>query len=626
MFKNLRTGTKLFVLCSMFIISVGVTAYGLVAEKQIAIDFARKELAGTRYLTTLRGVYSAILTGRADDTSSTEGVSPDRVLNSLAAAQAAAAGTLQTAELEQTLSATLLDLWSGKADAGDINALVPEALIKAQNLASRIADDSNLALDPDLDSYYVQDIVVAKLPALLGQLGRVQTLMAEGNDAGISQKEREIRFFILDSLVRSTTDGVNHNIAVAYRGNADGSLRPAVDADIAAMVLAANRYLDGLKAALGSAGTAATDSRSLDQLYDHAVGSAMKAWAVSQAGLDRLLQQRIDDLNGRLVRSLLVIGVLGGLSIILAVMTHRYIVQPLRRLESLAKAVRETKDYSLRIEYNSRDEIGRLAAAFTDMLAELATARQREIADQTRAVTMQSELARVARLITMGEMAASIAHEINQPLAAIVTNGNAGLRWLANVTPDLGEARAALKRIVNDGHRASQVIASIRAMLKKGGQEKTPIEVNELIREALTLVHGELQDHGVVVESDLAEELPAVPANRVQLQQVVLNLIGNAIEAMGSVTDRPRIIRVNSAKDGMDRVLVTVEDSGTGIEPGDMDHIFEAFFTTKSNGMGLGLAICRSIVEDHGGRLSASAAHPHGSAFRVVLPAAEPGR
>jgi C4-dicarboxylate-specific signal transduction histidine kinase len=167
------------------------------------------------------------------------------------------------------------------------------------------------------------------------------------------------------------------------------------------------------------------------------------------------------------------------------------------------------------------------------------------------------------------------------------------------------------------------VIASIRAMLKKGGQEKAPLGVNELIGEVLTLVHNELQDHGVVVESELAGELPNVMANRVQLQQVILNLFMNAAEAMGEVNDRPRVMRVKSALNDSAGVEVTVEDQGTGIDPDNMDRIFETFFTTKSSGMGMGLAICRTIIEDHGGRLQASAGNPHGSVFRFVLPTAK---
>jgi PAS domain S-box-containing protein len=235
----------------------------------------------------------------------------------------------------------------------------------------------------------------------------------------------------------------------------------------------------------------------------------------------------------------------------------------------------------------------------------------------------QSELAQVARLTTMGEMTASIAHEINQPLAAIVANGNAGLRWLANTTPDIDEVRATLKRIVSDGHRAGRVISGLRTMFKKNSQGNTAVDVNDLVREVLALVRGELDNRRVSVRTEL-EQLPQVLVDRVQLQQVILNLIMNARDAMASVDGRARVLRLRTERHEPGGIMVSVQDSGTGIGKRDMDRIFEPFFTTKPQGMGMGLSICRSIVEAHGGRLTASHGHPYGSVFQVILPIQEP--
>lgn len=233
----------------------------------------------------------------------------------------------------------------------------------------------------------------------------------------------------------------------------------------------------------------------------------------------------------------------------------------------------------------------------------------------------QSELARVSALNAAGQMAASIAHEINQPLNAIVTNGSAGLRWLSNPTPDhLEEVRTALERIIREGNRASQVSHDIRAMFKNDGQERASLDVNQLIREVLALLDSELRSGQVLVQTELVPEpLPAL-ADRVQLQQVIANLITNAMEAMSTVSDRARILRLTSAISKPDGVLISVEDSGPGIDRENLDRVFHPFFTTKLQGMGMGLAICRSIVESHSGNLSASAAYPHGAVFRVVLP------
>jgi PAS domain S-box-containing protein len=233
----------------------------------------------------------------------------------------------------------------------------------------------------------------------------------------------------------------------------------------------------------------------------------------------------------------------------------------------------------------------------------------------------RQELARVSRQLTMGAITASIAHEVNQPLAAIVSSGNAGLRWLSKTKPNLDEAAAALRRIVSDGQRASQVIEAVRAMFKKDTHEKTLLDINDVVREVFALLRAELQKHDIVVTYRLAKEVPRVLVDRVQLQQVILNLVMNAIDAISLVIDRPRMLRVSSERNNPDGVIVTLEDSGTGLDPKNIDRIFQPFFTTKSHGMGMGLSICRSIIEAHRGRLSASPGRPHGTAFHVVLPA-----
>jgi len=232
---------------------------------------------------------------------------------------------------------------------------------------------------------------------------------------------------------------------------------------------------------------------------------------------------------------------------------------------------------------------------------------------------VQSELARVARVMIMGELTASIAHEINQPLAAVVANANACFRWLANPTPNLDEARDAISRIVRDGNRASDVIRRIRALVQKGDTEKTLLDINEVIQEVVSLTHSEIQKSGVVLKMNLAASLPCVSGDRIQLQQVILNLVMNGIEAMNTVTDRPREMIIRSSAHESDKVLVAVQDSGVGIDSQNLDKIFDSFYTTKSQGMGMGLAISRSIVENHGGRLWAVPNDGHGATFQFTL-------
>jgi len=227
---------------------------------------------------------------------------------------------------------------------------------------------------------------------------------------------------------------------------------------------------------------------------------------------------------------------------------------------------------------------------------------------------------REARLMTMDVLSASIAHEMNQPLASIVTNVDAAARWMGRPAPDLDEVRASLAQIRNSAYRARDLIGSVRAMVKRDGRNRTPLDLNELVREVLALTERELQRSRISVELRLHEQLQPVKADRIQLQQVLINLITNAIEAMRE-TKQPRVLMVRSALQEPNRVLISVADSGPGIEPGIVDRIFNPLFTTKSNGMGMGLAICRSIIEGHEGRLWASPGAQGGAAFEFALPA-----
>jgi C4-dicarboxylate-specific signal transduction histidine kinase len=242
---------------------------------------------------------------------------------------------------------------------------------------------------------------------------------------------------------------------------------------------------------------------------------------------------------------------------------------------------------------------------------------------ENKLMEARRELSQVARRTTLAAMSGAIAHEIRQPLGAIVTNANAGLRWLNRPAPDLDEVRDTLTHIVADGHRASEVIQSVRAMFAKGDHAGTPLDTNELIRETIALASNELEAARVVVDLELHEQLPLISAHRGQLQQVVLNIITNAADAMRTIDDRARVLRVRSRSFDLNGVAVSVQDSGTGIDPKNIDRVFDAFFTTKTNGMGMGLAICRSIVEAHGGNLSVSPGVPHGSVFHIVLPGIE---
>jgi PAS domain S-box-containing protein len=232
----------------------------------------------------------------------------------------------------------------------------------------------------------------------------------------------------------------------------------------------------------------------------------------------------------------------------------------------------------------------------------------------------QADLAHVTRVTTLGELVASIAHEVNQPLAAVVNAAAASRRWLDGGTPNLDEARRAGEWIINEANRASEVIRRVRALANKTDVEKAPLDIDDVVREVIALVQRELISHRVSLRMDLAPALPMILGDRVQLQQVIINLVMNGIEAMQSVTDRPRELVIRSRQDETHQVLVSVTDGGAGISAENADRLFNAFFTTKSSGMGMGLSISRSIVEAHGGRMSAANNVGPGATFQFVLP------
>jgi C4-dicarboxylate-specific signal transduction histidine kinase len=235
---------------------------------------------------------------------------------------------------------------------------------------------------------------------------------------------------------------------------------------------------------------------------------------------------------------------------------------------------------------------------------------------------VQMELAHANRIATLGQLTASIAHEVNQPIAAMSSNAEAALRWLDRPPPEVGEVRQALACIVRDGHRAGDVICRIRDLVKKAPPRKDCLDLNGAIREVIELTRGEALKNSVFVQTELADGLSLIQRDRVQLQQVLVNLMINAIDAMGGVSEGRRELLIGTGK-APSGVLVAVRDSGPGLGPTMPERLFESFYTTKPGGLGLGLSICRSIIEAHGGRLWASANVPRGDIFQFTVPAAE---
>jgi signal transduction histidine kinase len=332
-------------------------------------------------------------------------------------------------------------------------------------------------------------------------------------------------------------------------------------------------------------------------------------------GVERDLLAKRDALQNQAFATAYTVTILGGaasliIAILMGVLLTRGIALPITRMTSVMTALAKGDSAVAVPAVGRNDEIGEMAAAvqvFKDNMIE----RQRA----------QAELARVGRLTTMGELVASIAHEINQPLAGIVIHGDACRRWLNREEPNLDEVRDAVSHISQDGRRAAEIIENLRALTKKSAPQFRRLDINGAIQEILALTRSELTQHNLLLHTDLSTGDRTVFGDRVQLQQVVLNLIMNGIEAMSAVMDRPKVLTISSELVETGDVLVAVKDTGTGIDPAIADRIFESFFTTKSNGMGMGLSICRSIIEAHGGRFWASPHTPHGAVFQFTLPA-----
>jgi C4-dicarboxylate-specific signal transduction histidine kinase len=272
----------------------------------------------------------------------------------------------------------------------------------------------------------------------------------------------------------------------------------------------------------------------------------------------------------------------------------------------------------------ARDELDGKVRARTAELKSANEELQSEIAEREAAeeglIRAQAEIARIARITTMGELVASIAHELNQPLGSIVTSGDACLRWLTAKPPNLDEVRQAVEAIIRDGTRASSVLVRIRGLLRRGERLRERSDINDIISEVIALSHSELRRNGASLRTEMPGNLPSIVVDRVLLQQVILNLIMNAVDAMRAVSDRARVLRIRTEEQSSGSIVVLVQDSGVGLDPKHSSRMFEAFFTTKADGIGMGLTISRSIIEAHGGRLWAVANGEPGSTFCFTLP------
>jgi signal transduction histidine kinase len=294
------------------------------------------------------------------------------------------------------------------------------------------------------------------------------------------------------------------------------------------------------------------------------------------------------------------------------------LLESMGRFASAAYQIAESNE-DLKCEIVAREKAEGALRELTASLEEQVRCRTEELEQRNiQLAEAMSELAQLNRVATAGELSATIAHQMRQPITGMVTNANAALRWLSREAPDIDNARDALGKIVKVGHHAGDVITGIRALVKKDTQEKILTDVNKIIKTVLALVYIDLRKHSIECQMDLNEQLPPVMGNEVQLQQVILNLVMNAIESMKSA--EPRALSIKSESNGHSSVRIAIEDTGSGIDPSNRERIFKPLFTTKARGMGMGLAICQSIIDSHDGRIWVSAGTSRGSIFQFELP------
>jgi len=295
--------------------------------------------------------------------------------------------------------------------------------------------------------------------------------------------------------------------------------------------------------------------------------------------------------------------------------------EPFEKEARLRRADGEYRRFLLRFVplRDERENIVEWYATSTD-IEDLKQAEEELRRREARLRDAQMELAHANRVTATGQLAASIAHEVSQPIAAALTNANAARRWLGALPPDLEEVRQAVGRIIRDGRRASDIVGRIRALVRKAPPRTDQLDINEVMLEVIALTRSELRSSGTSLQTQLADGLPRIAGDRIQLQQVMLNLILNGVEAISGSSETERELLISTEQDGPGGVLISVQDSGPGLKPESLDRLFDAFYTTKPDGMGMGLSICRSIIEAHGGRVWATTNLPHGAVFQFTLP------
>jgi C4-dicarboxylate-specific signal transduction histidine kinase len=583
--SQMSLGARLLCLCLVFGFPILLLTWLFVVQSLKEISFAQREVDGAKYEAKIWPV----LRSSAFDFNARSNIA-DLTL---------ARGRYDAEFDTQSASQALIDAKSPS-----------QALRSGKLLMDMVADRSNLTLDTDLDSFYVMDAVTVRLPTLLVALDALEQAADAAND-----RARAVRIAESLQTLRGAADAASDDFVTAIRDNRSGATRTALAAHVAALSRLADAVTAHRDALIADAPAAslAPDVRALrGELFD--------TWRVARDEMQRLLEARIGRLTQSLALNLGFVVYFVGLAAALAlIFTHGIRGRVSGLLASMDRLI--AGETSLQVPFQAdQNESGRIARTVEAFrLSLIEAARLRDEADESRAVA-EAERERVVRFLSVGELASSIAHEINQPIAAVMAGGAAALRWLEHSPPNIERAHQAISRILRDTDRASAVIRRMRQILGKNAPMLSEVDINLASEEALHFTERERALGDVSLELDLAPSLPTVKGDQVQLQQVIINLALNGVDAMKSVTDRPRILRLTTALSEEGFVEVSMTDSGSGFQPGAAEKLFDAFYTTKPTGMGLGLSISRSIIDYHGGRIWAEDAPAGGAMFHFTLP------
>ncbi|HEX3918967.1 MAG TPA: ATP-binding protein [Caulobacteraceae bacterium] len=586
---RLSMGARMLALSLVFFVPIALLTGLFIRQSWKDISFAQKEIAGEAYEASVWPVLQGGATPTAAAAFDAARVKYDPAFGTGAASGAFAASRDAAGRLA-----------AGKA------------------LTTAISDGSNLTLDPDLQSFYLMVPVAFRLPPMLQATSDLEAATALPS----SDPARSVRIAEAVQMLNGSAAATGKDFETSFQADASGRLRRAMGDDAAELDRLATAVIAHRDALIAGApgDSVSPDIEALRTQLD-------AAWQAANQQLQRLLVARVRRLTGELVLNLALVLAFSGLAGSLAVTIAGGIAG---RTAALQVTVGRLMAGETQLEVPhlaDQNESGRIAQAidaFRLGLLERArlqeeAAAQATAAAEARAVA-EAERARVVRFLSVGELAAAIAHEINQPIAAVVAGSAAATRWLEGDAPNIDRARTAIGRIVRDANRASDVVRRIRQILSENAPALSAVDINDAAEEALQFTERERSHAGVMAEVSLAPGLPPVRGDRVQLQQVILNLILNAIDAMRQAPPgQPCVLKLITSITDEGEVLVCVQDFGVGLAVGQAERLFDPFFTTKRDGMGLGLSISRSIIEQHGGRIWVEAGDDCGAVFRFTL-------